>query len=64
MTDRPNPGSAEAIALGCECPVLDNGHGNGIILNGKREFWKNDKCPLHGFDPSKDQPLPHAEDDA
>ena len=51
MTDRPNPGSDEAIALGCTCPVLDNGRGKGFVLDGKRVFWKNAKCPLHGFDP-------------
>lgn len=25
----PNPGSDEAIAAGCRCPVLDNAHGRG-----------------------------------
>lgn len=63
MTDKPNPGSDEAIALGCECPVLDNAHGKGIILNGERYHWKNDDCPLHGL-ARKDQPLPHSEGDA
>jgi len=28
-TNTPPPGSPEAIALGCCCPVLDNGHGRG-----------------------------------
>lgn len=23
----PNPGSDEAVAMGCRCAVLDNGHG-------------------------------------
>jgi hypothetical protein len=31
MTDTPNPGSDEALALGCTCPVLDNGHGQGYM---------------------------------
>ena len=40
----PPPGSDEAIALGCTCPVLDNGHGkrtDGL-------FWICEDCPLHG----------------
>lgn len=64
MTDRPNPGSDEALALGCECPVMDNSHGKGFVLDGKRVFWKNAKCPLHGLDLRADQPLPHSEGDA
>lgn len=27
----PNPGSDEAIASGCTCPVIDNGHGRGYM---------------------------------
>lgn len=27
----PNPGSEEAIALGCTCPVFDNHHGCGYL---------------------------------
>lgn len=43
----PNPGSDEAIALGCTCPVLDNGHGRGYM--GKPGvFWVSEGCPLHG----------------
>lgn len=64
MNDKPNPGSDEAIALGCKCPVLDNGHGKGFILDGERVHWKNAKCPLHGLDLRADQPLPHLEGDA
>ena len=26
-----NPGSDEAIAAGCTCPVIDNGHGRGYM---------------------------------
>ena len=71
MTDRPNPGSDEAIALGCTCPVLDNGHGRG-----SGPFWITVDCPLHG-EPAiakaiytnrselyADNLLPHSEDDA
>ena len=39
----PNPGSAEAVKRGCQCPVLDNHHGKGV--NGM--FWVTEDCPLH-----------------
>ena len=48
----PNPGSAEAIAQGCTCPVLDNSHGRGVVLDGdtgQRLFWHSADCPLHGM---------------
>lgn len=56
MTDKlqkPNPGSREAIALGCECPVIDNGHGRGYMggmkdSNGETLFVVTLFCPLHG----------------
>lgn len=42
----PNPGSGEAIALGCQCAVLDNNHGrtppwppDGWYITGG--------CPVH-----------------
>lgn len=41
----PNPGSDEAIKLGCRCAIWDNFHGAGFD-NGK--FWINEDCPLHG----------------
>ena len=50
MSDpKPNPGSAEAIAQGCKCPVLDNGHGKGCgrEIDGKPVFWINGECPVH-----------------
>lgn len=39
----PTPGSLEATERGCECPVIDNGHGRRpdgrwVIVVG---------CPLH-----------------
>lgn len=40
----PNPGSTKAQYLGCTCPVLDNGGGNG---RGDGSFWINQDCPLH-----------------
>ena len=50
----PNPGSDEAGALGCLCPVIDNAHGRGaygggvIGEDGQPLFWRRDDCPLHG----------------
>ena len=41
----PTPGSDEAIAQGCTCPVLDNAHGQGL---GDGLFWVNQDCPIHG----------------
>jgi hypothetical protein len=60
MADKPKPGSAEAVDLGCTCPIIDNHYGKGIPLNGKRFHYMNDDCPLHGTS----QPLPHSEDEA
>lgn len=43
----PAPGSAEAIARGCRCPVIDNHHGIGRpTLNG-RVYVIVAGCPLH-----------------
>lgn len=45
----PAPGSPEAIAQGCTCPVLDNGHGKGYLGDGERFGWVMSlDCPLHG----------------
>lgn len=42
----PSPGSDEAIALGCICPVMDNGHGTGYM--GQADvFWITEGCPVH-----------------
>ena len=54
--DVPNPGSDEARAQGCECPILDNEYGRGIPwpradgLDPREypSFYVNDECPLHG----------------
>lgn len=47
--DRPNPGSKEAIDLGCVCPVLDNAHGRGAwgTRGVKAIFWICGDCKLH-----------------
>jgi hypothetical protein len=48
MSDRPNPGSPEAVRRGCTCPVIDNHHGEGIPRHMGRDWWVDHKCPLHG----------------
>ena len=57
----PNPGSDEAVAKGCKCPVLDNAHGDGWLGMGSKPFglggnlfWMAANCPLHG-DPKLQQ---------
>lgn len=49
--DKPNPGSNEAIKLGCTCPVLDNGHGKGAW--DSKSFWISEDCPLHATNSEK-----------
>lgn len=44
----PNPGSDEAIKMGCECPVMDNCHGRGFPRGNEQSFWINSDCPIHG----------------
>lgn len=47
-----NPGSPEAVAAGCTCPTIDNGHGLGYRhYPGKErpQFIRVQTCPLHGW---------------
>lgn len=46
----PNPGSDEAVAQGCACPVLDNNHGVFAPFgDGEDEEWfLSSECPIHG----------------
>jgi hypothetical protein len=62
-----NPGSKRAMAEGCRCPVMDNGHGQGhgeMTIDGKTQlvFVMNANCPLHGtsvnFDWKEDDERP------
>ena len=39
------PGSAAAIAAGCNCPIHDNAHGKGWLCSGL--FIMRDDCPIH-----------------
>lgn len=43
----PPPGSNEAIELGCKCPVIDNAHGKGIVINGEVMYWYSQDCGIH-----------------
>ena len=43
-----NPGSPEAVALGCTCPVMDNHNGVGYCGVGHVHIVCNG-CPLHSF---------------
>lgn len=47
---KPPPGSDAAIAQGCICAVLDNGHGAGSGYRddaGNPTYWITRGCPLH-----------------
>ena len=47
--DNNTPGSKEATAKGCTCPVMDNAHGRGHLGDGEKYgFWIDENCPLHG----------------
>lgn len=49
MTAIPNPGSADALAAGCKCPVLDNNHGRFPVYTDDDgdHWWRAEGCPLH-----------------
>ena len=47
----PNPGSPEAVAQGCCCPIADNARGEGMKWDlpfGGTLHWVNGDCRLHG----------------
>lgn len=54
-SETPRPGSKAAIAAGCNCPVLDNHHGEGIPMRNpdtgeiQRAYWMTGDCVLHGI---------------
>ncbi len=44
-----NPGSIEARAEGCLCPIIDNCYGLGRGQNGARYGWYiSGNCQMHG----------------
>lgn len=45
----PAPGSPEALAQGCRCPVMDNRRGRGV----EGRWWIAGDCPLHA--PAKER---------
>jgi hypothetical protein len=42
----PNPGSDEAVKIGCLCGRLDNNFGRGYYEDGKTFVYRLD-CPIH-----------------
>ena len=48
----PNPGTQDAIDMGCTCPVIDNHYGKGTPLDddGGVAFWYVQECPIHGLE--------------
>jgi hypothetical protein len=46
---RYNPGSDKAIERGCQCPIIDNGHGRGY-MGQEGVFVFNMDCPMHGWE--------------
>lgn len=44
---KPNPGSDEALKLGCTCPVMDNHYGAGVPYKKGVSFWYSDDCRVH-----------------
>ena len=44
-----NPGSPEAIKMGCTCAVIDNNYGHGFSFGDSEPmFWIDGSCKLHG----------------
>lgn len=43
---KPAPGTDEALAEGCTCPVIDNGYGRGY-RGQPGVFVFNGGCPVH-----------------
>ena len=53
MTNKtPNPGSPEAIKIGCSCPRMNNRNGLGVYddENGNPLFWISGDRPIHGME--------------
>lgn len=44
----PNPGSDEAVKMGCNCPRMDNGYGKGSYRDG---WIITLSCPVHNVEP-------------
>ena len=49
IKDKPNPGSEEAVDLGCLCPLPRSGKGLfGMFIKKNEGRWISVDCPLHG----------------
>jgi hypothetical protein len=46
MSDIPNPGTGDAVRIGCTCPVIDNHHGAGYRGQAGL-FVYMAGCPVH-----------------
>lgn len=46
--EKPNPGSDEARAAGCKCPVMDNNHGK-YAPYPPDGWWMVGDCPVHQY---------------
>jgi hypothetical protein len=49
----PDPGTHEAIAKGCTCPVIDNHYGRGF-RGEPGVFMYSGGCPVHNPQPPTD----------
>ena len=58
----PNPGSDEALRLGCKCAVLDNAHGHGY-MGQPGVFVYTEGCPVHWTRPALSQASSHAQEE-
>ena len=48
--EQAKPGSNDARAAGCKCPMADNHYGEGRGGDGPRWGWYTYKdCPVHGI---------------
>lgn len=50
-----SPGSDEALAKGCTCPVLDNGHGKRPPYPPD-DWWMTLGCPQHDIEEEETSP--------
>jgi hypothetical protein len=54
MPETPNPGSEEARAQGCTCPVMDN-FGGKTAPWPPDGWWINGDCPVHAPSETKEE---------
>lgn len=56
LLDTYPPGSFKAIDRGCSCARIENGYGIGawVDASGRKQFWTNADCVLHGVTAQRD----------